>query len=143
MAPHNSERQTVLKRKREEAEEEARAQFTKAQSEKDARAAKHAALNRGFAARHPKLVDTVLPVASVVLVAVTVAYLIGGSAASAAFASSTRTTASFGAAESFARPWDQASFHFGYAEEVPNLGAAIDDAGTPENGILAGGIARA
>lgn len=40
MAPHNSERQTVLKRKREEAEEEARAQFTKAQSEKDARAAK-------------------------------------------------------------------------------------------------------
>lgn len=111
--------------------------------DKEARAAKHAALNRGFAARHPKLMDTVLPVASVVLVAATVAYLIGGSAASAAFASSTRTTASFGAAESFARPWDQASFHFGYAEEAPNLGVAIDDAGTPENGILAGGIARA
>jgi len=111
--------------------------------DKEARAARHAAVHRGFAARHPKLMDTVFPVTSVVLVAVTVAYLIGGSAASAAFASSTRTAASFAAAASFAKPWDQASFHFGYAETDINIGAAIDDAGTPENGVLAGGVTRA
>jgi signal peptidase I len=111
--------------------------------DREARAAKHAAAKTGFAARNPKLVQVGAPVAALILVAVTVAYVVGGTAANAAFASQTSSAASFQAAASFAKPWDQASFHFGYAETGVDIGAAIDDAGTPENGVLAGGITRA
>jgi len=85
-----------------------------------------------------------MPLVASLVVAVTVVYILGTSSAVAAFSSSTSTLASIQAAASFAKPWDQATFHWSYDEQAPNLGLALDDAGsTVENGTLAGGVVRA
>jgi len=77
------------------------------------------------------------------MVASFVGYAAIGTSAQAAFSSQTASAASFAASTAFATPWSNATFHWGYSEVAPNLGSAIDDAGTPDNGTLAGGITRA
>lgn len=84
-----------------------------------------------------------LPVSVVLLTAVLSAYAMG-SFAHAAFSSQTTARASFAAVASFAKPWDSATFHWGYGEQAPNLGAALDDVGTTfEHGVLTAGTGRA
>lgn len=81
--------------------------------------------------------------AGFVVAAVVLQILTGTSAAAAAFFSSTSTAAELSAAGSFLKPWTNATFHWGYNEQAPNLGTALDDAGSSlENGTLAGGVTR-
>lgn len=77
------------------------------------------------------------------MVVALIAQVLTGATAAAAFWSSTSTTASLSAANSFVKPWSNAIFHWGYGEQAPNLGLALDDAGsTLENGTLAGSVIR-
>lgn len=89
-----------------------------------------------------KFGSSLIPLTATVLVAVTVAYLVGGSAASAAFASKTTAGSSFTAAEFFETPWEQASFHWPYSEGLFSLNSALDDTGNRRNGNLVGMITR-
>ena len=112
--------------------------------DRDARRSKHRGVNSGFAARNPKMVGVVFPTAGVLLAAALVAYLVGGTAANAAFSSTTASVASFGASADFPKPWSNATFHWGYDEQSPNLLAALDDVGPSfENGVFGGGVTRA
>jgi len=83
-----------------------------------------------------------VPLLAGAIVASLISYGAVGTASHAAFSSRTGTAASFAAAVSFPKPWDLATFHWGYSEVSPNLGIAQDDAGTADNGTLAGGITR-
>ena len=88
--------------------------------------------------------SALVPLLAVLLTVCSTGYLLGGTSASAAFSSSTTASASFGAAEFFKFPWDQASFHWSYSESLLglNLGTAVDDTPNGRNGSLTGIITR-
>lgn len=97
---------------------------------------------RRFLRMRPRTLKITVPLVAGGIITVVLLYSAIGTAAHAAFFSKTASAASFAASTAFSKPWDQATFHWGYSEVSPNQGSAVDDAGTPENGTLAGGITR-
>ena len=105
--------------------------------DRDARGPRHSN-GMNFRARNPRLTGSLMPLTAVLITAVTAVYLIGGSA-SAAFSSTTASSSAFGASTSFPKPWDFATFHWGYSESGT---LALDDVGTAQNGTLSSGVTR-